>query len=103
MKTSFALFVFLASVVSPRLAASQTVEQSNQRLLDESREISVAELATHSTYETGLWAALNDVVYDLTDFVHPGATRKILKVGGLDATATYLENYPRVHPFSIDE
>jgi cytochrome b involved in lipid metabolism len=100
MKVSVALLLSLATLISP--SSSSSVE-SRQRLLDEDREITYNELSIHSSYETGLWAALDGVVYDITDFMHPGGVRKILKVGGKDATVTYMENYKRTHPLTIEQ
>lgn len=42
------------------------------------------EVRKHITFETGIWSAYNDSVYDFTDFVHrhPGGDEKMIMAAG---------------------
>ena len=52
------------------------------------RSITVEELSQHNT--TGdSWLVVNDVVYDLSNFEHPGGGEVILQHAGRDASTTY--------------
>ncbi len=55
------------------------------------REITVAELARHNDLEHGWWVAVDDTVYDVTEFLrrHPGGTAVLQAYAGLDATAAF--------------
>ena len=50
--------------------------------------ISLEELAKHSQ-EGDLWTAVDGLVYDVTNFKHPGGKAKILRGGGKDASDTF--------------
>ncbi len=77
------------------------IDHSNRFLAD--RAVTRSELATHTDYEGGLWTSLGGIVYDLTDFIHPGGTR-ILRVGGIEGDSLYLEAYDEGdHPFTLAE
>ena len=54
-------------------------------------EVTVAELAVHNDLEHGWWLAVDDTVYDLTDFLvlHPGGAPILSAHAGLDATAAF--------------
>ena len=65
------------------------------------RPVTKSELATHNTYAAGLWTALEGVVYDVTNFDHPGGS-KILLVGGMEGDTLYMKAFnKKEHPYSI--
>jgi cytochrome b involved in lipid metabolism len=76
------------------------VDYETRSLVD--RVVTLSELQTHATYADGLWTALGGIVYDITNFVHPGGEKNILKAGGIEADALYLEAYNNgYHPFTL--
>lgn len=52
------------------------------------RSITPEELLKHTTPETGVWVAINGLVYDLSEFLpmHPGGIPILLKYAGKDAS-----------------
>ena len=92
---------FLVSILA--FADSHMVEMAmdkeNRFLAD--RTATKSELATHKTYAAGLWTSLGGIVYDVTNFSHPGGT-KILLVGGIEGDALYTTAIKNGdHPFTI--
>ena len=68
------------------------------------RDVLASELATHATYADGFWTALDGVVYDITNFEHPGGVDYILPVGGGQADDLYMKAYnAKYHPYTIAE
>lgn len=64
--------------------------------IDNKPEVDAAEVAKHTTRETGVWVIIHDKVYDVTEWLdeHPGGSKIILKYAGTDAT----EEYEPIHP-----
>jgi cytochrome b involved in lipid metabolism len=79
--------VFLLSILAFAKGQMQEVDiiQGERILAD--RAVAPSELATHATYAAGLWTSLGGIVYDITNFGHPGGKRAILKVGGRSGDA----------------
>lgn len=48
---------------------------------------SIEEISIHNT-ENDIWIVINEIVYDVTDFLdqHPGGKSMLLNVAGTDAT-----------------
>lgn len=61
----------------------------------ERKEIDVSEVVEHNSNEKGNWMIIDDVVYDLTDFMelHPGGRGILQHYCGLDAT----QGFSKVH------
>ncbi len=62
---------------------------------EETRWLSVSEVAQHNNPTAGYWILLDQVVYDLTEFaeLHPGGRHIVHAYAGMDAT----HGYGRVH------
>src|SRR6185436_12296911 len=62
---------------------------------DDHATIDVSELSRRNTRERGYWLAIEERVYDLSEFVerHPGGSHTLLAHAGTDAT----EAYNKVH------
>ncbi|MEO8180909.1 MAG: cytochrome b5 domain-containing protein [Deltaproteobacteria bacterium] len=58
---------------------------------DDPATIDVSELSRRNTRERGYWLAIEDRVYDLSEFVerHPGGSHTLLAHAGTDATEAY--------------
>ena len=56
------------------------------------KQFTLKEVATHCTVES-CWMAINDKVYDLTEFIeyHPGGYEIMLEYAGADATNAFNE------------
>eukprot|EP00842_Homolaphlyctis_polyrhiza_P004354 jgi/Hompol1/491/HPOL_005328-RA len=67
-----------SALLSPTLPTSPT---------EELRLITLEELRTHKTREARLWLANDGIVYDVSDFYHPGGEKYILQAAGCDATS----------------
>ena len=94
---SFTFLILLVSIAS-------TGATSQRLLLQQDRDVTVSELSKHSTYDDDLWISLKGIVYDVTSFEHPGGSINILKVGGIDGTDIYREEFDKgVHPYRISE
>lgn len=79
------------------------IEIDERYLQDVDRDVTESELAMHDSYEAGLWAALDGIVYDMTEYEHPGGEKKMEKVAGTDATEAYLKVFPNKHPVPIED
>lgn len=57
------------------------------------------ELSQHNSMENGVWIAINNQVYDLTEFItkHPGGAAILLKNAGKDASGIF----NRLHPINV--
>jgi Cytochrome b5-like Heme/Steroid binding domain len=75
------------------------IEYDSRFLQD--RDVTYTELETHKTFRDGLWTALDGVVYDITDYVHPGGRSYLLYVGGIEGDDTYLSVDKKHHYLSI--
>ena len=55
------------------------------------RGIFMEEISRHDSKEKGIWIIINNLVYDVTDFLdkHPGGAGFLLTVAGEDATDEY--------------
>ncbi|MEY2934181.1 MAG: hypothetical protein RL033_4930, partial [Pseudomonadota bacterium] len=62
---------------------------------DELAPIDVSELARRNTRERGYWLAIEERVYDLSEFVerHPGGRHTLLAHAGTDATEAYNKSH----------
>lgn len=69
-------------------------------IVDESRWISVSEVAQRNSPKTGYWLIVDHVVYDLTEFaeLHPGGRRIVHAYAGIDAE----HGYARAHAHQPD-
>lgn len=69
-------------------------------IVDESRWISVSEVAQRNSPKTGYWLIIDHVVYDLTEFaeLHPGGRRIVHAYAGIDAE----HGYARAHAHQPD-
>jgi hypothetical protein len=65
------------------------------------RDVTYAELETHTTFEVGLWTAFNGVVYDITNYKHPGGQSYLLYAGGIEGDDIYLNVDKKYHYLSI--
>lgn len=100
MKLHIACLFSILSLAKSNLEGME-IELGSRFLAD--RAVTMSELATHTTYEAGLWTSLEGIVYDLTDFKHPGGSR-ILRVGGIQGDSLYMEAYnDGDHPFTLAE
>jgi cytochrome b involved in lipid metabolism len=52
-------------------------ETNQERRFLADRAVTASELATHATYAGGLWTSFGGIVYDITNFVHPGGKSAI--------------------------
>jgi sulfite reductase alpha subunit-like flavoprotein len=66
-------------------------------IADESRWISVSEVAQRNNPRTGYWLIMDQVVYDLTEFaeLHPGGRRIVHAYAGIDAEHGYTRAHAR--------
>lgn len=66
-------------------------------IADESRWISVSEVARHNDPEAGYWMIVDHVVYDLTEFaeLHPGGRSIVRAHAGIDAGHAYARAHAR--------
>ncbi len=100
MKLNIACLLPIIVIANSNMEVME-IDHGNRFLAD--RAVTRSELATHTDYEGGLWTSLGGIVYDLTDFMHPGGTR-ILRVGGIEGDSLYLEAYDEGdHPFTLAE
>ncbi|KAI2508917.1 hypothetical protein MHU86_5527 [Fragilaria crotonensis] len=100
MKLHIACLFSILSLAKSNLEGME-IELGSRFLAD--RAVTMSELATHTTYEAGLWTSLEGIVYDITDFTHPGGSR-ILRVGGIQGDSLYMEAYnDGDHPFTLAE
>jgi sulfite reductase (NADPH) flavoprotein alpha-component len=69
-------------------------------IVDESRWISVSEVAQRNNPKNGYWLIIDQVVYDLTEFaeLHPGGRRIVHAYAGIDAE----HGYARAHAHQPD-
>ena len=67
--------------------ADNAIDQGKRFLAD--RPVTVSELATHKTYAAGLWTSLDGIVYDITNFIHPGGRTAILQIGGIQGDTLF--------------
>jgi len=69
-------------------------------IVDESRWISVSEVAQRNNPKAGYWLIIDQVVYDLTEFaeLHPGGRRIVYAYAGIDAE----HGYARAHAHQPD-
>ncbi|HEX3596620.1 MAG TPA: cytochrome b5-like heme/steroid binding domain-containing protein, partial [Polyangiaceae bacterium] len=69
-------------------------------IVEESRWISVSEVAQRNNPKTGYWLIIDQVVYDLTEFaeLHPGGRRIVHAYAGIDAE----HGYARAHAHQPD-
>jgi sulfite reductase alpha subunit-like flavoprotein/cytochrome b involved in lipid metabolism len=69
-------------------------------IADESRWISVSEVAQRNNSKAGYWLIIDQVVYDLTEFaeLHPGGRRIVQAYAGIDAE----HGYARAHTHQPD-
>ena len=75
------------------------IDQGNRFLAD--RPVTESELATHKTYAAGLWTSLGGIVYDITNFSHPGGS-VILNVGGIQGDTLYMRAFNNGnHPYTM--
>lgn len=65
-------------------------EDDNSSVSNEPAGYTAAEVATHTTQDD-CWTIVNGNVYDLTSFIsrHPGGESNIMKLCGIDGTATF--------------
>ena len=99
MKLSLALLGFVPFLILSTVGSSRAAEvEIDERFLQD-RDVTLSELAQHSTYATGLWTALKGIVYDVTNFQHPGGL-KILEAGGIDGTSLYRGQSAHVYKLS---
>ena len=102
MKLYFTLLLAFTTITFTVATYQVGQTEWNERFLADI-DITMTTLAEHNTYDTGLWVALNGIVYDVTTFTHPGGS-KILAVGGIDGTNLYTATYDKgVHPYTIDQ
>ena len=93
---------YLISVLALSTAQKVQIENGQAERFLADRDVSASELATHATYADGLWTALDGIVYDITSFVHPPGEKYILRVGGMEADALYMDAFnAKSHPFTI--
>lgn len=98
MRLHVAFLVSMLAFVDSHLV-EMALDKENRFLAD--RTVTRSELATHNTYAAGLWTALGGIVYDVTNFSHPGGP-KILMVGGIEGDALYTAAINNGdHPFTI--
>jgi hypothetical protein len=50
-----------------------------------------------------VWVALEGIVYDLSEYEHPGGEKDLLKVAGTDAGAAYTGAGEKNHPVPLSE
>ena len=94
----------LISVLALTTAQKGQVESGRVERFLADRDVPESELETHATYEDGLWTALDGIVYDISDFVHPGGVKHILDAGGIQADDLYMEAYDaKDHPYTMAE
>ena len=90
--------VYLMTILALTVATREEVEIDRAGRFLADRDVLMSELETH---EGGLWTALDGIVYDITDFVHPGGEKDILKVLGMEADELYMEAYvEKKHPLT---
>ena len=95
---------YLTTVLTLTTATREEVEIGPTGRFLADRDVMMSELETHATYEDGLWTALDGIVYDITDFTHPGGEKYILYVGGMEGDELYMEAYnEKYHPYTIAE
>ena len=75
----------------------------NRIITTEKRIITPEELAKHATEESGVWMAIDGIVYDVTTWLvdHPGGKAVLLRSGGKDATRAF--NLVRHSDFAVAE
>ena len=98
MKLQVVCLISVLSFANGQMAGGE-IEQGKRFLAD--RAVTASELATHKTYAAGLWTSLNGIVYDITNFVHPGGN-VILNIGGIQGDASYMRAFNKGdHPYTL--
>ena len=56
------------------------------------KEYTMEEISKHDSRENGVWIVINNLVYDVTEFLdqHPGGAMFLIGVGGEDGTSDYI-------------
>ena len=98
MKLQVVYIISILAFANGQMAAEDEIDQGKRFLAD--RAVTASELATHKTYAARLWTSLNGIVYDISNFKHPGGS-VILSVGGKQGDTLYQKGVnSRVHPFT---
>ena len=94
--------VFLSAILTFTSAEVDDESHGTRFLAD--RNVPLAELQNHTCVLVGLWTSLNGIVYDLTNYNHPGGARDLAKVGGIEGDVLYQKAVTKgKHPFSLAE
>jgi L-lactate dehydrogenase (cytochrome) len=59
------------------------------------RDVTYSELAEHGPGSSQQWTAINGVVYDVSNFAHPGGDALVQKLMGKDGTSQYSKAHPK--------
>eukprot|EP00736_Rhodelphis_marinus_P010532 Rmarinus@m.4439 len=84
--------VVMARIFAARRLMSEVYMSPRSQLPDD-RFFSVSEIVLHNNKENGYWMLVDDMVYDVTDFLpmHPGGIRIIREHCGRDCTRTFMQ------------
>ncbi len=93
---------FLIAILAFANGQMEGKEVNQERRFLADRAVTASELKTHATYAAGLWTSLGGIVYDITNFSHPGGKGTILNVGGKAGDTLYMKAYNNGnHPFTM--